>query len=72
MVSIYLPAANENMPISLRIVHVGNNDLLAMDGVSAAIVGQCKGVAELGIELEIWTLYLGMCIRYPVTATRFS
>lgn len=47
------------MPTASRIVHVGLYDPQALDGVSATIVGQCDGLAALGLDLEIWTFHPG-------------
>ncbi len=42
------------------IVHVGNYDPNALDGVSTTIVGQCDALLKKGVEIEVWYFVLGV------------
>ncbi len=46
--------------MSELVVHVGNYDPQALDGVSATLVGQCDALMKAGTKVEVWTFQGGL------------
>lgn len=45
---------------SKLVVHVGNYDPDALDGVSTTVVGQCNALIKSGTPIEVWTFRCGL------------